>query len=89
MTMTPFDTAVAFTLRALQRTFFPAHGASAHNDASHAFDPITLPERLGATILMAATLGIGLFPQILLVPILHSFTSPQSLMHHLIQGVAK
>ena len=82
---------VAFTLRALQRTFFPAHATAtdAHDEASHAFDPITLPERLGATILMAATLGIGLFPKILLVPILHSFTSPQSLMHHLIQGVAK
>ena len=82
---------VAFTLRALQRSFFPAHGAAAapHAEAPHAFDPITLPERLGALLLMAATLGVGLFPKILLTPILHSFESPQSLMHHLIQGVAK
>ena len=82
---------VAFTLRALQQTFFPAHGSATapHGNPPHEFEPITLPERLGAIILMAATLGVGLFPKILLVPILHSFESPQSLMHHLIQGVAK
>ena len=82
---------VAFTLRALQRTFFPAHAAAtaSPDPAPHVFEPITLPERLGALILMAATLGVGLFPKILLTPILRSFESPQSLMHHLIQGVAK
>ena len=83
---------VAFTLRALQRTFFPAangaapaHSAEAHEE----FPPITLPERLGAALLMAVTLGVGLFPKILITPILRSLESPQSLMHHLIQGVAK
>jgi len=82
---------VAFTLRALQRTFFPAHNADAPTaeTAHEPFDPITLPERLGALILMTATVGVGLFPKILLDPILRSFESPQSLMHHLIQGVAK
>jgi len=82
---------VAFTLRALQRTFFPAHTSvpEPHSAEPHAFDPITLPERLGAIILMAATLGVGLFPKILLDPILRSFESPQSLMHHLIREVTK
>ena len=82
---------VAFTLRALQRTFFPAHGAAAapHEDAAHAFEPITLPEQLGAILLMGATLGIGLFPKILLAPIQWSFENPHSFMHHLIQEVAK
>lgn len=78
---------VAFTLRALQRTFFPAHGAAAaqHGEEPHEFDPITLPERLGAIILMVATLGVGLFPKILLAPIMHSFESKLSLMHRLIE----
>jgi len=82
---------VAFTLRAWQRSFFPSHNADAPTTATthEPFDPITLPERLGALILMAATIGVGLFPKILLDPILRSFESPQSLMHHLIQGVAK
>jgi len=82
---------VAFTLRAYQRTFFPAHSTASepHADVPHEYEPITLPERLGAIILMAATLGVGLFPKILLDPILRSFESPQSLMHHLIEGVTK
>ena len=80
---------VAFTLRALQRTFFPAHGAAIEPHDTHEFEPISLPEKLGALLLMAATLGVGLFPKILLDPIIRSFESPQSLMHHLIQGVAK
>ena len=82
---------IAFTLRALQRTFFPTLAASVPDihETPHALDPITLPEKLGAILLMAATLGVGLFPKVLLDPILRSFESPQSLMHHLIQGVTK
>lgn len=86
---------VAFTLRALQRSFFPALSSEASAAVAHAsgephpFDPITLPERLGAALLMLTTLGVGLFPKILLDPILRSFESPQSLMYHLIQGVTK
>jgi NADH-quinone oxidoreductase subunit M len=70
---------VAFTLRALQRTFFPSGEAP----PAHPLDPITLPERLGAVILMAATLAVGLFPSVLLDPILRSFQSP--LMHQLLK----
>jgi len=85
---------VAFTLRALQRSFFPALTGSpelpgADAEHPHDFEPISLPERLGALLLMAATLGIGLFPNILLDPILRSFESPHSIMHRLIQEVAK
>jgi NADH-quinone oxidoreductase subunit M len=79
---------VAFTLRALQRSFFPAH-ESAIEIEPHPYAPISLPERLGGAILMAATLGVGLFPKILMDPILRSFESPQSLMHHLIREVTK
>jgi NADH-quinone oxidoreductase subunit M len=84
---------VAFTLRALQRSFFPslaaAQAAAANVHGDTPLPPITLPERLGAAILMAATLAAGLFPKFLIDPILRSFESPQSLMHHLIQGVAR
>jgi NADH-quinone oxidoreductase subunit M len=71
---------VAFTLRALQRTFYPS--VESHGPA-HPFDPITLPEKLGALMLMAATLLAGLFPSILLDPILRSFQSP--IMHGLLR----
>jgi NADH-quinone oxidoreductase subunit M len=71
---------VAFTLLALQRAFFPSVEPSA---SAHPFDPITFPEKLGGVILIAATLFVGLFPSVLLDPILHSFQSP--LMHHLIR----
>ncbi|MEI6033311.1 MAG: NADH-quinone oxidoreductase subunit M [Verrucomicrobiae bacterium] len=75
---------VAFTLRALQRTFF-APGepqACAHPPAA-----ITLPEKLGAALLMAATLLIGIHPSVLLTPILRSFESP--LMKTVILEVTK
>jgi NADH-quinone oxidoreductase subunit M len=75
---------VAFTLYALQRSFFASSEPTAH---AHALEPITLPEKLGAVILMAATLFIGLFPSVLLHPIFRSFESP--LMHQLIQESTK
>ena len=71
---------VAFTLRALQRTFYPS-GEPA--EPAHAFDPITLPEKLGALLLIATTLYAGLLPSALLDPILRSFQSP--LMHGLLR----
>lgn len=76
---------VAFTLRALQRTFFPSGNQPAGDH--HPLDPITLPEKLGAFLLMASTLFAGLCPSVLLDPILRSFQSP--LMHQLIREVAK
>jgi NADH-quinone oxidoreductase subunit M len=86
---------VAFTLRALQKSFFPAQESASEAPATsevephQPYAPISFPERLGAVILMAATVGIGLFPKILMDPILRSFESPQSLMHHLIREVTK
>jgi len=71
---------VAFTLRALQRAFFPSGGP---RESGHPFDPITLPEKLGAVVLMGATLFVGLRPSLLLDPILRSFQSP--LMHQLLK----
>ena len=40
------------------------------------FQPISIPERLGAVLLMAATLAIGLYPRWLLDLIRPSLNSP-------------
>ncbi len=55
----------AFTLRALKRSFFdvdPATGSTAPPE----MEPITIPEKLGAGLLMFATLAVGLYPKVLL-----------------------
>jgi NADH-quinone oxidoreductase subunit M len=39
-------------------------------------DPISIPERIGAVILIGATLAIGLYPRLLLDLIEPSFNSP-------------
>jgi NADH-quinone oxidoreductase subunit M len=72
---------VAYTLRTLLQAFFPEHGpqatATAGESAGHAsFDPITVPERLGAVLLIGASLVIGLYPRLLLDWIVPSFDSP-------------
>jgi NADH-quinone oxidoreductase subunit M len=51
----------AFTLRALKKSFF---GDSQSAD-SFAADPITAAEKLGAGLLMFATLAVGLYPTLL------------------------
>lgn len=62
----------AFTLRALRRTFFndePVAPTSAV--ASHAtFPPVTWAEKLGAALLIATTLAVGIYPKLLLDRIL-------------------
>jgi NADH-quinone oxidoreductase subunit M len=54
----------AFTLRALKRAFFDVDGGSSNPllDAK----PITVPEKLGACLLMFATIVVGLYPKLLL-----------------------
>ena len=68
---------VAFAWRALTRAFFsdaPASPVPAHSD--HALPPITLPERIGALLLLGSTLVVGLYPHILMRLILPSLQSP-------------
>ncbi len=72
----------AFTLRALRLTFFSqAHPASRTPEDRDRTDevwdasattqsPITLPEKLGAALLLTATFAVGLYPQMLLDRIL-------------------
>jgi NADH-quinone oxidoreductase subunit M len=64
----------AFTLRALKRAFFDvdlaagalAKEALAENPAAPELPPITIPEKLGACLLMFATLAVGLYPKLLI-----------------------
>ena len=59
---------VAYTLRVLQKSFF-SEAAPMVETATHGtkvMPPITMPERFGAVILIAATVVIGLFPGLLL-----------------------
>jgi len=55
----------AFTLRALKKTFF-GDGSAATIHPPDDLGPITLAEKLGATLLMLATLAVGLYPAVLL-----------------------
>lgn len=64
---------IAYTWRAMQMAFFGAP----HNNSSGAaaYPPISMPERIGAVILLAASIVVGLYPQLLLrviIPALHS-----------------
>jgi NADH-quinone oxidoreductase subunit M len=66
---------VAFTLRALQTAFFS--DASAKDAQPHEpMEPITIPERVGAVILLATTLIVGLYPKLLLDLIQPALESP-------------
>ncbi len=61
----------AFTLRALQKSFFrddrmPAQEAAVASPAMMSADHVTLAEKLGASLLLLATLGVGLDPKLLL-----------------------
>ena len=60
----------AFTLRALKKTFFDGATTSTSGlssvESSGQFEPVTLAEKLGASLLMFTTLAIGLYPKLLL-----------------------
>ena len=66
---------VAYTLRAVQKGFYsdvpPA--PAGHN---HPLEPISVPERFGAVMLIGASLVIGLFPGLLMNWIEPCFKSP-------------
>ncbi len=80
---------VAYTLRAMQKAFFgeaedrgapSPHGSGGHGHGESGHDapmpPISVPERIGAVLLIGASLLIGLFPRLLLDVIIPSFDSP-------------
>jgi NADH-quinone oxidoreductase subunit M len=62
----------------------PATGNNTPSESHEAFDPISIPERIGAAMLIAATLIIGLYPRLLLDLIKPALESP--LMSKLLKG---
>jgi NADH-quinone oxidoreductase subunit M len=65
---------IAYTWRAMQKAFFGAVDLGTAAPVPE-LPPITIPERVGAVILMGTSVAIGLYPQLLLrviVPALHS-----------------
>lgn len=65
---------VAYTLRVLQKSFFSDREPD--KVERQPLEPISMPERIGAVILMATTLVVGLYPRLLLDLIVPSFGSP-------------
>src|SRR5688572_3808426 len=74
---------VAYTLRAIQKSFYSGHRIELAGAAA-TLEAITVPERIGALILIAATLFVGLYPTLLLELIKSGFNSP--LMSPLVKG---
>jgi len=71
---------IAFTLRVISKAFFGEQEADAvtavPNGQGHGeLEPISIPERVGAVILMGCALLIGLYPRLLLDLISPSFNS--------------
>jgi NADH-quinone oxidoreductase subunit M len=60
---------VAYTLRALQKAFFGDQTESGAPETArghgHACPPISLPEKIGALLLMGMSLWIGVYPKVL------------------------
>lgn len=56
---------VAYTLRAIRRAFFAEPSRAAVVTGQHPLPPITLPEKIGAVVLLAASLMVGLYPNLL------------------------
>src|SRR4051812_8804871 len=64
---------VVYTLRVLQKAFYHDTPPTAHPDE---LEPITTPERIGAALLITATLVVGLYPRFLLDFIVPAFNTP-------------
>jgi NADH-quinone oxidoreductase subunit M len=71
--------AAAFTLRAIHVSFFGSTAPISSlpsSDSHHEYEPITLAEKAGAALLLAATVYIGLKPDVLLDWITPALQSP-------------
>ena len=73
---------VAYALRALQQAFFSGEervsstDATTKEDCHTVLEPISVPERIGAVMLIATSLFVGLYPRLLLDLIAQSFSPP-------------
>src|ERR1044071_7512674 len=78
---------IAYMVRTIQKSFYAGTEPVAADARSHQpFETISVPERIGAVILMATTLVIGFYPGLLLDLIVPSLSSP--LMSNLVKGGA-
>lgn len=70
--------AAAFTLRAVQLAFFgQVKATESHTEAhAHPLAPISWPEKIGAGLLLVATVAIGLQPDLILNWVMPSLQSP-------------
>jgi NADH-quinone oxidoreductase subunit M len=66
---------VAYTWRAMQKAFL-GEATIESNKPHHPLPPISIPERIGAIILIGASLTIGLYPQLILSRIIPALNSP-------------
>jgi NADH-quinone oxidoreductase subunit M len=66
---------VAYTLRVVGKAFY-SEQERAGSESGAPLEPITIPERIGAAVLMGATLLLGLYPRLLLDLIVPALNSP-------------
>lgn len=66
---------VAYTLRALQKAFYPGHVDGRVSTSAHPLEPISWPEKAGTILLVACTVLVGLYPRPLLTLIQSSLES--------------
>lgn len=79
---------VAYTLRAVQKAFYPDKAELALAELKEVeLSPISLPEKLGAFVLLGCTILIGLYPRLLLDWIVPAFNT--SLFEGLKKGVGQ
>ncbi len=67
---------VVYTLKTTAKVFFSDKPVTADPHPEHELEPISVPERLGAGLLIFCTVIVGLFPRLLLDLIVPSFKSP-------------
>jgi NADH-quinone oxidoreductase subunit M len=67
---------VAYVWRAMQKVFFAADADAPPAHDHEPLPPISLPERLGAILLIASSVIVGLFPQLLLNVITPALNGP-------------
>ncbi|MEY2407343.1 MAG: NADH-quinone oxidoreductase subunit [Verrucomicrobiota bacterium] len=78
---------VAYTLRAVRKAFYSQASPGASEADGHSSEellPISIPERIGAVLLIGTTLIVGLHPRLLLDWIVPALKSP--LMSRLLKG---
>jgi NADH-quinone oxidoreductase subunit M len=66
---------VAYTWRAMQKAFI-GNLKTGISESQPPLPPISVPERIGAVILISVSLAVGLYPQLLLNRIIPALSSP-------------